>query len=59
MKPKFPKARIYEILSRAIEAGVAHGWRRAHKYSEDPGEEVIKHQIEQEVMSAICEIFEL
>lgn len=47
----------YKILARAVEEGVAYGYARAHKHSDDPGPEVIQTQIEQAVMDAICEVF--
>lgn len=32
------RVRAYEVLSRAIEEGVACSWRRAHKHTDTPGE---------------------
>jgi hypothetical protein len=53
MKPKFR-----EVLELAIEQGVARGYRRAHKYVENPTEESIAATIEECVMSAIYDWFE-
>jgi hypothetical protein len=51
-----PKAR--EVLELAIEQGVARGYRRAHKYVENPTEESIAATIEECVMSAIYDWFD-
>jgi len=52
MKPK-----VYEILSRAVEEGVAHGLQRAYKHDDNPTEAAILLAVRDEVMSAICEVF--
>jgi hypothetical protein len=52
MKPK-----LHVILEKAIEQGVARGWRLAHKHVEHPEEHVIIERINDEVMSAITEYF--
>lgn len=55
-----PKTRLtlrtYDILRRAVEEGVAYGYRRAHKYLDAPSEDVVREQIEQAVMNALCEV---
>ena len=51
------RARGFAVLSRAVEEGVAAGYRRAHKHSEAPGEETICEHVEREVLGAICEVF--
>jgi hypothetical protein len=50
--------RSYDVLRRAVEDGVAYGYRRAHKYSDKPEPEAVKEAIEQAVMSEICEWFD-
>lgn len=52
------KARTYEIMRRAVEEGVAYGWRRAHKYNDKPDDASLKEAIEDGVMSEVCEWFE-
>ena len=52
-------ARVWPILTRAIEEGVAAGWYRAHKHEDKPGEEKIKTDIEEAVMNSMCEYFEM
>jgi len=51
------KANEYAILERAVEEGVAYGWRRAHKYEENPSDLTLRNEIEQAVMNSICEVF--
>lgn len=54
------KAREREILTRAIEEGVAMGYQRAGKYVSDgdsPEAEAAKEQIVLEVLNAIDEMF--
>jgi hypothetical protein len=48
----------YPVLVRAIEEGMAYGWRRAHKYLENPSEEAIKEQLLQGILNEICEYFD-
>ncbi len=52
------RVRTYVVLDRAVEEGVAYGWRRAHKYTEAPGEDVICEEIARAVMSAVCDVFD-
>lgn len=51
------KVRAYAVFSRAVEEGTAHGWRRAHKYTEQPDEATIKEQIATGVLNEVCEYF--
>lgn len=52
------KAREYQIICLAVEAGVARGFRRAYKHRDEPepGPQVQDH-VSQEVIDAICEYF--
>ena len=50
--------RAYPVLSRAIEEGVAYGWRCAHKHTEAPDEEAIRDHIVTAVLDEICEYFD-
>lgn len=52
MKPK-----TYVILERAIEEGIARGYRRAFKHTGEPSEDFIRSEIENAVMGNICEVF--
>ena len=53
MKPKY-----HELISRAVEEGVAYGFNRAHKHIDKPSDEVIKDSICEQVMNSICEVFD-
>lgn len=50
--------RAYEVLRRAVEEGVAYGWRRAHKHTDAPGEDAIVDQVVQGVLNEVCEYFD-
>lgn len=52
------RVRVYEVLYRAVDAGVEYGWHRAHKHTDKPDAETIKDQILNAVMSDIGEYFE-
>ena len=52
MKPNY-----YAILEECLELGVPRGYRRAHKHNETPSEETIFLEIEEAVMSEICQRF--
>jgi len=52
------RAKEYKLMSRAVEEGVAYGWRRAHKHVEDPSDAIVLTEIEQAVINEICEWFE-
>jgi len=49
---------VYAILQEAVEAGVAYGWRRAHKHVDAPGEDAITREIAQAVLSEILDRFD-
>ena len=46
----------YTIISRAVEEGVAVGYRRAHKHTNEPDEESLKENLHREVMNSLCEV---
>lgn len=50
--------RVYPIVAERIEQAVAYGWRRAHKYKDNPEEDDILTAIEDAVMSELCELFD-
>lgn len=52
------KVRAYPVLLRAVEEGVAYGWRRAHKHTDKPDEAKIEEQIVTAVVNEVCEYFE-
>jgi len=57
-RPHNIRVNLYGLLSRAVEEGIAHGWRRAHKHTDTPNEITIKQHIDEEVMNALCEVFD-
>lgn len=52
------RVRAYDVLVRAVAEGVEYGWRRAHKHTDEPGEEAIKDQVIQGVLNEACEWFD-
>jgi hypothetical protein len=52
MKPKF-----YQLLVQCVEDGVAYGYNRAHKHTDNPTPDVLKMKIEDGVLNAISEWF--
>ena len=50
--------RAYTVLRRAVEEGVAYGWRRAHKHTHAPDEKLIEDQIVTGVLNEICLYFD-
>lgn len=46
----------YRIISDAIESGLRFGWNRAHKHTDDPGQDLIIDQMHSAVMNELCEI---
>jgi hypothetical protein len=53
------KAKEYPVLARAVEDGVADGYRRAHKHTGNPVPGTVINEIEQAVLGAICAVFEI
>lgn len=52
------KVKIYPLIERLVEEGIEAGWNRAHKHTDTPIEETIKHCIEQYIMNGFDEAFE-
>ena len=40
MKPKLMK-----VLEQCLEVGMARGWDKAHKHTDEPSEEMIKNEM--------------
>lgn len=53
MKPK-----TYNLMERCVEDGVARGYRRAFKHTDDPGEHAILDNIVSGVMLELSEWFD-
>lgn len=52
------KLKSYTIIEEAVNRGVGFGWHRAHKYVDNPTEEIIKENMLNEVMLALTEILD-
>jgi hypothetical protein len=52
------KINSYTVIQRAVEEGVAYGVRRAYKHTDDPTQEQISTEVENAVMSALCEVLQ-
>jgi len=52
-----PKAHL--VLEVAIKQGITFGWMRAHKYTDEPHEDLIKQEIENEITNAVYEWFDM
>ena len=50
--------KVYPVISRAVEEGVACGIRRAYKHIDNPTEDVLQENIEREVMNALSEVID-
>ena len=53
MKPK-----TYNLMERCVETGVAYGYRRAFKHTDDPGKDAILDNIVSGVMLELSEYFD-
>lgn len=52
------KIRAYPVLCRAVEEGVAYGWRRAHKHTDSPDVKTIEEEIVTAVLNEVCQYFD-
>ena len=52
------RVRAYTVLQRAVEEGVAYGWRRAHKHTATPDESAIQDEIVTGILNEVCEYFD-
>jgi hypothetical protein len=50
------KMKVYNIVEEAVGRGIDWGWQHAHKHVDDPGEELIKERILNDVMIQLCEV---
>ncbi len=61
MSPKKPqnalRVDVYAVLRRAVEDGVARGWRYAHKHTDTPQPEAVQEQIINAIMGEVCDVF--
>jgi hypothetical protein len=52
------KFKSYELVTRAVEEGVAYGIRRAYKHTNTPSMEAIEGAVVDAVTSALCDILD-
>ena len=50
------RVNTYEVVRRAVEAGAAYGWHRAHKHIDQPTPEAAADAIADAVMGELCEV---
>lgn len=60
VKIKMPviKFKAYDLIQKAVEEGIASGWRRAHKYDDSPLESSIHENIEHYIMLSLEQIID-
>lgn len=51
------RVRAFEVMARAIEEGVAYGWNRSRKHTDEPEPDHVRGEIEAAVLNAIREVF--
>jgi len=51
------KVKMYKLIQEIVESGIDAGYLRAHKHTDTPIEETIKHCIEQYIMNGFDEHF--
>ena len=51
------KVKMYKLIQEIVESGVDAGYHRAHKHTDTPIAETIKHCIEEYIMNGFDEHF--
>lgn len=49
---------LWDIISSAVERGIAFGYMRSHKHTDTPSEEHIKGQLYNEIMNELAEVID-
>ena len=52
------QVKMYQLIERLIDEGIEAGWQSAHKHTDSPTEDTIKHCIEQYIMLGFDEVFQ-
>lgn len=52
------KFKSYQLIQRAVEEGIICGYKKAHKHTDDPGEDAINETILNYVMNELSEIID-
>ena len=61
MPRKRPAVKLYQIVARAVEEGVAYGLHRYNKYHGDApcDVDIVAEHVEREVLNALDEVLDL
>jgi hypothetical protein len=52
------KIKMYPLIEQIVDEGVEAGWNYAHKHTDNPAKDTIKHCIELYIMNGFDEAFE-
>jgi len=52
------RIKIYKLIEQIVEQGTDAGYLRAHKHTDTPDEDTIKHCISEYIMNGFDEAFE-
>jgi len=52
------QVKMYQLIERLVEEGIDAGYLRAHKHTDSPTEDTIKHCIQQYMMLGFDEVFQ-
>lgn len=55
---KTVKLNAYRVISDAIERGIMYGYRRAHKHTDEPSEDVVCEEMKNGIMIELAEVIE-
>ena len=61
MRKHAPRVKLYPLVARAVEEGVAYGIRHyfKHRSTEDPlNEDALAEHVEREVLNTLCEVLD-
>lgn len=51
------KVNDYKVLEECVSRGIDRGWNRSYKHTDKPSEELIKKEMEDNVLLEISEYF--
>lgn len=52
------KLNAYRVIDRAVEEGIEHGYRKAHKHTDTPSEWSLFEELHRAIMLELSEIVE-
>jgi len=52
------KVKMYTLIERLVDESIEAGWQYAHKHTDSPTEDTIKHSIEHYIMNGFAETFQ-